>query len=608
MKNYLVFILLTLLTTGCLNQNNLNNKDNNETQTNSIDYTTKARVVNKDFKIENALHDAVRASDLELVEFLVEQKINYNLQDQYGYTPLHLAVRLHNYDITKYLIYQGANLNTIDTYKDTPLLDSTRNNDTNISEILICNGAKRDVIDIHQMSTLNNSSKNKNRYISKLLRADKLEPYCQKELEIIINDKNKNKICGDITKGFAVTLEVTLKDKDENSYGPYDATIDNEEHKWCIDTTDKDLAYGFYTVDAQAKDYVVNTADATLDPYLYAEVLTINIDDINETNKTNPTICGISNSDNLKTLKVSLKDENNNSYGYFNAKINNTNKTWCANVDDNLTDGNYTITAYGIDSYEQNGSDKHYPYLVALPIEVISQLTAPQISIITTSTINDNTPKICGLIDEGRITNIDLNLTDENNKTFGTYNTIVNNDNSWCVDVTDELENGKYNIVAWGIDENNQTAIDNNSTNIYVILGLYEALMVEFKDDFKDWDAVLEKDTLVFRFQNPTVLFKTGSRDMKNRFKNIIENFFPRYNKILAIYKNEISSVSIEGHASSEHKLGKTTEEKYNLNLILSQSRADEVLIYSKNLEDIIIVENKFWIEKHFRADGRSSS
>jgi outer membrane protein OmpA-like peptidoglycan-associated protein len=137
-----------------------------------------ADVNHPDFIKEQALHDAVRAKDMDQVRLLVSNKSDINYQDKYGYTPLHIAVRLNDYNISKYLVMNGADVNTMDQYGDTPLIDSTRDNYTEISKLLICNGAKRNVEDRYDRTPLHFSAKNKNKLISEMLLAKDLYPYC----------------------------------------------------------------------------------------------------------------------------------------------------------------------------------------------------------------------------------------------------------------------------------------------------------------------------------------------------------------------------------------------------------------------------------------------
>src|SRR6516162_64931 len=78
---------------------------------------------------------------------------------------------------------------------------------------------------------------------------------------------------------------------------------------------------------------------------------------------------------------------------------------------------------------------------------------------------------------------------------------------------------------------------------------LYEDLYNEFKDRLPAWNAAFTRD-LVLTFQGPEVLFDTGKADLKYRFKQILQEFFPRYVGIIASpkYKSSLQEIRIEGH------------------------------------------------------------
>lgn len=307
--------VVTLFLSGCA-QNDMQAPSG---ETEKMVPTTEAKVNEKDFIQELALHDAVRAKDMEQVELLVSNKSDVNFQDQYGYTPLHIAVRLKEYEISEYLIANGAEVNTLDQYKDTPLLDSTRDNYTELSKLLICNGAERRVADRYDMTPLHYSAKNKNKLISEMLLAKDLTPYCAKEV--------------------AATEEAM----------PSDAVVEQD-----------------------------------------------------------------------------------------------------------------------------------------VPLA--------------------QTPEF---------------------------------------------------------------------------KGLYEALMEEFKDDFEPWNAELTKDDLMFRFNDPVTLFERGSDELKPGFADILSDFFPRYLKVLSQYQENIQEVRVEGHTSSEWSGATSDDERYRLNKILSEKRANVVRNFS---------------------------
>jgi outer membrane protein OmpA-like peptidoglycan-associated protein len=83
---------------------------------------------------------------------------------------------------------------------------------------------------------------------------------------------------------------------------------------------------------------------------------------------------------------------------------------------------------------------------------------------------------------------------------------------------------------------------------------LYVDLWNEFKEDLPKWKAIIEKETLTIRFEEPEVLFAIGRSELSEKFQKILDDFFPRYIKIISSekYRNNIEEIRIEGHTSSE--------------------------------------------------------
>ena len=81
---------------------------------------------------------------------------------------------------------------------------------------------------------------------------------------------------------------------------------------------------------------------------------------------------------------------------------------------------------------------------------------------------------------------------------------------------------------------------------------LYIDLQEEFKDDLKVWSATIDT-TLCIRFQEPSMLFDNNRAILKPKFKEILDDFFPRYIKVLnrQEYRDNITEIRIEGHTDS---------------------------------------------------------
>lgn len=137
---------------------------------------------------------------------------------------------------------------------------------------------------------------------------------------------------------------------------------------------------------------------------------------------------------------------------------------------------------------------------------------------------------------------------------------------------------------------------------------LYRDLRTEFEDDLPRWSAIIERKTLSIRFTEPEVLFEKGEAVVRPRFKRILNDFFPRYIRVLrqSEYRSTIREIRIEGHTSSEWSPGATEEEAYFNNMRLSQNRTRTVLRYV--LRTLGREPTRDWTKNLITANGLSSS
>ena len=132
-------------------------------------------------------------------------------------------------------------------------------------------------------------------------------------------------------------------------------------------------------------------------------------------------------------------------------------------------------------------------------------------------------------------------------------------------------------------------------------LSLYEKLMAEFESDLPEWKAQIDKKTLAIQFMEPDVLFAS--------FKDILNDFFPRYIKLIFSeeFRDSIEEIRIEGHTSSEWGNGDVSrDEAYFNNMALSQERTRSVLHYCYHLDSVS--EYKKLMRTYITANGLSSS
>lgn len=110
-----------------------------------------------------------------------------------------------------------------------------------------------------------------------------------------------------------------------------------------------------------------------------------------------------------------------------------------------------------------------------------------------------------------------------------------------------------------------------------------EKLEEEFTDEEKkEWQLEIIPEENLIRFNAPDVMFAQSNYKLNDRFKTIINSFFPRYVKVLSKFGSLISEIRIEGHTSSEWK-DLSVDKAYIKNMVLSQERTISVLNESLN-------------------------
>lgn len=133
------------------------------------------------------------------------------------------------------------------------------------------------------------------------------------------------------------------------------------------------------------------------------------------------------------------------------------------------------------------------------------------------------------------------------------------------------------------------------------------ALHEEFDKDLIIWGAEILSDNTL-RFNEPDVLFERGKHIIRDRFKQILNEFFPRYLAILTsdVFIEDIIELRVEGHTSTVWQPTSTLEESYLNNAYLSQQRAFSVLRYIFSTP--VSLDNQQWLIKVLRANGLAFS
>ena len=142
---------------------------------------------------------------------------------------------------------------------------------------------------------------------------------------------------------------------------------------------------------------------------------------------------------------------------------------------------------------------------------------------------------------------------------------------------------------------------------------LYKDLKKEFNNDLKSWNAQIDRTKLSIRFlvpddykvNSPKIFFNPGSSVLTNYGEKILNDFFPRFRKIIYRYKNSVEELRIEGHTSSDW-IGLNENRAYYNNMKLSQDRTRNVLEFT--LESVQDADEKAWFREYLSSNGLSSS
>ncbi len=194
-------------------------------------------------------------------------------------------------------------------------------------------------------------------------------------------------------------------------------------------------------------------------------------------------------------------------------------------------------------------------------------------------------------------------------KLFGTSNTSHENGEHWLT-VSDLMAGLMMVFLFIAIVFMMNTQKENDKIKDVAVayqqnqVAIYEALQTEFKDDLNKWGATIDKETLAFSFQSPDVLFANNETTLSEAYKNILNDFFPRYIDVLRPYRESLNEIRIEGHTSSAGLRGATEAQAYFYNMRLSQGRTRAVLEYAYAL----MPNESVWIKANIAAVGFSSS
>lgn len=138
---------------------------------------------------------------------------------------------------------------------------------------------------------------------------------------------------------------------------------------------------------------------------------------------------------------------------------------------------------------------------------------------------------------------------------------------------------------------------------------IYSDLEEAFGGKKDEWGIEIARD-LSIKFQNPDLLFDTDDSNLKDNYKQILDDFIPKYLAIVnkEEYKNRIREVRIEGHTAEVSPAHPT----YMSTIALSQNRASSVLAYTLENEYFLSLSERdknkllFWFTANGLGKGRT--
>jgi ankyrin repeat protein len=87
------------------------------------------------------LEKIVYDNDLEALKKEIENGMDINLQNKYGWTPLHVTIRRDRRDMVAYLLEQGADIDRVDGVGWTPLMEAVMDDMPELCAFLLEKGA-----------------------------------------------------------------------------------------------------------------------------------------------------------------------------------------------------------------------------------------------------------------------------------------------------------------------------------------------------------------------------------------------------------------------------------------------------------------------------------
>ena len=239
------------------------------------------------------------------------------------------------------------------------------------------------------------------------------------------------------TNGVPEGTQVTITVTDSAGQIQTLTAVTQADGSWSVEVGTP-LPEGDFTVDAQVSDSVGNLALASDAGVIDLTAPSVQINNINDTQDTTPTITG--NAQDVPAgsiISVVITDSN----GQTQTLLTQTNADggWSIDVTTPLAEGQFEVDASVSDAAGNQAQANN---------QGVVDLTNPDISVTAIANTNDTTPTFVGRVEDAPAGSVITVLVTDINGNVQTLTTLLNEDGTWSVDANEILPGGEFTATA----------------------------------------------------------------------------------------------------------------------------------------------------------------
>gem|GEM_PF-499719 len=259
------------------------------------------------------------------------------------------------------------------------------------------------------------------------------------EITVNVNDETNNStppLVG-TTNGVPEGTQVTITVTDSAGQIQTLTAVTQADGSWSVEVGTP-LPEGDFTVDAQVSDSVGNLALASDSGVIDLTAPSVQINNINDTQDTTPTITG--NAQDVPAgsiISVVITDFD----GQTQTLLTQTNADgdWSIDVTTPLAEGQFEVDASVSDAAGNQAQANN---------QGVIDLTNPDITVTAIADTNDTTPTFVGRVEDAPAGSVITVLVTDINGNVQTLTTLLNEDGTWSVDANEILPGGEFTATA----------------------------------------------------------------------------------------------------------------------------------------------------------------